>query len=394
MNSRIFTVFIIVFAFMVTIAATDILLPSLPSITRFFFSDPNTTQLAIPLHLLGSMLTAPLWGIIADRKDRKNVMAWGLVVFILGNILCLLAWNMEIFLFGRFVQGVGAIAIPVTGYVMIHDLYPDDQSAKVISWAGSAIVVAPIVAPLIGGYLEVLYGWQANFYSLLMFAMAPLLFLVFLRTKKPEGEQKVLATASPRQIVKAYHKILTHRNFLLYVCMFGFLSCGEWCFFTMAPFYFQNTLNVTPEAFGLYLFMSASFYLAGSLFSANTLKWFRVDQVLWMGVGVSLAASILMFVLFLLAPLSPLLITLVFGVFLFGNAAVWGPSTSRALQSVHKYKGTASAVRSLVLTAFYSLGGFLGSLLDDASLLPISLVLLGTSVMTVIVLNYICHKTE
>ena len=128
-------------------------------------------------------MAATVWGIISDYHDRKRIIAWGLLVFILGSIFAVMSWNIETFLIGRFIQGVGGVVVPVAGYSLIHDLYPDDQSAKVISWLGTVTCMAPIVAPLLGGYLEEMYGWHASFYFLLIMIFIPFLVMAVVGTK-------------------------------------------------------------------------------------------------------------------------------------------------------------------------------------------------------------------
>jgi len=288
--------------------------------------------------------------------------------------MCAFSTSLSVLLYARFIQGFGGAVAPVVGWALVQDLYPGDQSAKVMSWMGSIICIAPLVAPGLGGYLHVTFGWQGSFVFLFICATVTLLLMLFfLSNKEIRGEKKKISFMST---LKTYTQIITNRVFLYYISFFSFVTFAEWCYLTLIPFYFENSLHLAPNIFGLYISGSASFYVVGSIVTPSLLNWLGTMKTLAFGISLSLAGSLSLVGISLFIPYSPLLIVLAVGFYFFGAAIVWGPSVSRALQCFEGVRGAASAVRSFLITTASVLGGVVGSLLDDSSIVSLSLLML------------------
>ena len=138
-------------------------------------------QLSIPLYLIGSLLAAPFLGLLSDFVGRRPVMLWSTMLFLLGTGLCIFSLSLPIFLIGRMLQGFGAVAASAVGWALIQDLYPRDESAKIMSWMGTIISAVPLIAPALGGYIHTLFGWQANF--MLIFCLATFTLILIYAAK-------------------------------------------------------------------------------------------------------------------------------------------------------------------------------------------------------------------
>lgn len=374
MHSKPLQVLLIAMASLSTISSTDIFLPSLPSMAIYFKASDEATQLLVPICLLGSLMGGPILGFLSDHFTRKRILLIGLGIFLLGTGICALSPSLSVLLYGRFIQGFGGAVSPVVGWALIQDLYPGDKSAKVMSWMGSIICIAPLVAPGLGGYIHVTFGWQGSFVFIFLCATLTLLLMLFFLSK---GE--ILAEKKKISLIntmKIYTQIITNKTFLYYISFFSFLTFAEWCYLTLIPFYFENSLHLTPNIFGLYISGSASFYVLGSLLTSTILNWLGTLKTLACGIIFSLAGGLLLVGISLFLPTSPLLIMLAVGLYFFGAAIIWGPSVSRALQCFSGARGAASAVRSFLITTASVLGGMLGSLLDDSSIVALSLFML------------------
>ncbi len=378
MTSRTLQLLVITLASLATISATDIFLPSLPSMATYFGSSEEAIQMTIPIYLLGSLLGAPILGSLSDHFGRRPVMIFGMAQFLFGTALCIYSPSLAFLLGGRFIQGFGAIVAPVVGWAIIQDLYPKDESARILSWMGSIICIAPLVAPGLGGYIHITFGWKGNFLIIFLFAAITISLMFFSRPKMKTllGTKKL----SPLKTLKIYSRIITDKHFLFYISFFSLLSCGEWCYLILIPFYFENSLHLSPNVFGLYLSGSASFYVLGALLTPLILSWLGTNRTLAVGITLSLTGSSLLLCISLLAPTSPLLIVLAVGLYFFGTSVIWAPSVSRALQRFENIRGAASAVRSFLVVASYALGGLVGSFLNDSSLVPLSLFLLTMAI--------------
>jgi Bcr/CflA subfamily drug resistance transporter len=387
MTSRTLQTFIVLFIVFATVSATDIFLPSLPHMAVDFKSSEDAIQLSIPLYLIGSLLSAPFFGVLSDHFGRKPIMLLGMGFFLLGTLLCMYSLSLSQFLSARFIQGVGAAASSVVGWAIVQDLYQNDESAKTISWMGSLISLSPLVAPAVGGYVHIIFGWQGNFLLIFLLAAMPVILLTFTRTHPSSFNQKGQLRVA--HFFKNYVVILKNKLFLSYICFFALLSCGQWCYLTIVPFYFENSLHLSPNVFGIYLSGSVLFYIFGQLLMPFFLKKLGANKTIRIGILFAFMGSFGLLCVSLFAPTFPLAIILTVGIYFFGIAVTWGPSTSRALQCFDDMRGAASAVRGLLIFVSFGLGGFMGSLLDDSSLMPLACFLLLMALGCWIVLKYL-----
>ncbi len=378
MNSRILQTIVVALASFTTIAGTDIFIPSLPSLTTYFGASENAVQLSIPLYLVGSLFAAPILGVLSDHFGRRTLMFSGMGLFLFGTILCIYSPSLPVFLTARFIQGFGAVTAPVVGWAMIQDLYPADESAKIMSWMGSIISISPLLAPALGGYIHAAFGWQSNFILIFILTMITLTLMFFVKPKvKPRSQKEKFSLINSFTPFAQRYSV---KLFLYCISFFGLLTCGEWCIITLIAFYFENTLHLSPEVFGLYLSLNGLFYILGTLLAPMSLNWCGVNKTLRIGIILTLVASGGLLCVAFVAPTVPLLIMVAIGLYFVGTAMVWGPSTSRALQRFEKTRGAASALRGLLLNVSFALGGFAGSLLNDSSLIPLALFLLTMAI--------------
>lgn len=374
MDSRTLQAVILAMASLSTISSTDIFLPSLPSMAAYFMTSEEHAQLTVPLYLLGSLIGGPILGILSDHFPRKRVMLLGFAIFLIGSALCVFAPSMNMLLLARFIQGLGAVVSTVVGWALVQDLYPGDSSAKVMSWMGSIICVAPLVAPGLGGYVHMAYGWQGNFVLLFLGGFVTSLLILFFISSIPVASQG--KKLSPLNTFKLYAQIIKNKQFIFYISFFSLLTCAEWSYLTLIPFYFENTLLLSPDVFGLYISGGASFYILGALVTPMILNRLGTIKSLGLGIALTLLGGVFLVIVSLLASTSPLLIAIAVGVYFFGTAVIWAPSISRALQCVGESRGAASAVRGLFVTSSSALGGIVSGFWDDSSIVILSLFML------------------
>lgn len=106
-------------------------------------------------------------GGLADHYGRKPVILLGLIIFAMGNILCLYPGFYITMLAGRFLQGVGIAALAILSFLIIADSYPLKQQRFLMAMLNGSLNTAVAVAPVIGSYLTLYFNWQGNFIALL-----------------------------------------------------------------------------------------------------------------------------------------------------------------------------------------------------------------------------------
>jgi EmrB/QacA subfamily drug resistance transporter len=116
------------------------------------------------IYLLTQAVTVPLYGKYADIVGRRPVMFFGIAVFLLGSILCGVAWSMPALIVARAVQGVGAGAVLPISMTMIGDLYTVEERARVQGYVASVWGIASVVGPTLGGLFSEYLSWRWIFF--------------------------------------------------------------------------------------------------------------------------------------------------------------------------------------------------------------------------------------
>jgi len=143
--------------------STGIYLPSMPSLAAVFATDSGTVKLTMSVFLAGFAVAQLIYGPLCDRFGRRPVVIGGLAIFALASLACALAPSIEWLIVARLFQAIGACSGQVLGRAIGRDLFEGQRYAKVMALVGLALALTPAAGPVLGGVLQVAFGWQANF---------------------------------------------------------------------------------------------------------------------------------------------------------------------------------------------------------------------------------------
>jgi EmrB/QacA subfamily drug resistance transporter len=116
------------------------------------------------IYLLAQAVSVPIYGKLSDLFGRKPVILWGIGLFLVGSVMCGLAWSMGLLILFRVVQGLGAGAIMPTTITIIGDLYSVRERAKVQGYVASVWGIASVVGPTLGGVFSEYVSWRWIFF--------------------------------------------------------------------------------------------------------------------------------------------------------------------------------------------------------------------------------------
>jgi DHA1 family bicyclomycin/chloramphenicol resistance-like MFS transporter len=296
--------FVILLALMSGLApiSIHILLPVLPEIERAFGSGSGISQLTLSLGLGAMAVSTIAYGPAADRFGRKPVLMFGLAIFIFGSLLCFWSPSIEVLIVGRVVQAAGGAAGMVVSRAIVRDVYSREESARVIGYMMSIIILAPIFAPLIGGFLTEFFGWRSVFMFATVMGVIVLVFTApgYRETHRPTGGGSVF-----REMVTTFPILLKNPAFLAYT---GYAAFGVGLFMTFSgglPFVMVNMFDRPPSEFGLFFMMIMTGFLIGTFLSTRLTPRVGMDNMIRMASATSLLIALSIPVLFWLGYVSP-----------------------------------------------------------------------------------------
>ena len=237
----------------------DIFSPSLPAITDYFGSDSATTQWSVGIFMLGFSLSMLIVGPLADRLGRKKTLMLGYTPYLIATAATLLTDNIYLFIAARFAQALFGCFGTAIARILARDYFQDKMEVRMLSYISACLIVAPMLAPIVGGFIQEYAGWQYNFLAMGAMAVIAMLGLLFI----PEKHQVSKSTGSP--ILSGYKEVLTDWRYLRFTIAAGTAFSGAFVFVAGGPFVMISQLGLAPKLYG-FLFAAA---IAGYLFSAS-----------------------------------------------------------------------------------------------------------------------------
>ncbi|MGN8027412.1 MFS transporter [Microbacterium sp. 22242] len=140
-----------------------ILATAVPSVVRDLGSYQQFPWL-FSIYLLAQAVSVPIYSKLADTVGRKPILLFGIALFLLGSILCGLAWSMTSLILFRLVQGLGAGAVAPMGMTIVGDVYSVAERAVVQGYIASVWAVSSVVGPALGGVFAQFDAWRLIFF--------------------------------------------------------------------------------------------------------------------------------------------------------------------------------------------------------------------------------------
>ncbi len=227
--------------------AIDTYLPSFPSIERTFGVSSVATQQTLTAYLVPFALMTLWHGAISDTLGRKRVVVAGTLLFALGSVICALAPTLLVLLLGRVLQGMSAGAGMVVGRAIIRDVCAGAQAQRMMAVITMTFAVAPAVAPIVGGWLEVLMGWRAVFVFLTLVA---LLVAGWCQWSMPETLPPARRRRfTPGLLLRGYAMVLANRTFTAVGLAMTMIFGGMLIYVLAAPKFLIGHLGLSATEF-------------------------------------------------------------------------------------------------------------------------------------------------
>ncbi len=352
--------------------STDMYLPALPSLVAYFNTTLPAVQWTLSAYLIGFAVFHLLCGPLADRYGRKPVLLGGIALFTMACFGCASAQTIEQLVIWRFIQGVSACVGPTLGRAMARDIYGPSQAAKALGYMAAIMAIAPVIAPLLGGWMLAFVSWQMIFISLGGYGLATFfaVWLVLPETLVKPVELRLSV------VLANYRHLLTHRHFLVSVAGIATLYSGAFAFISGSSFVLIDYMGVAPEHFGWWFMLIVAGYIGGSLFTARMAH--RLDAVPVMIGGALLGAGSagLMAIFSWLGWHDPLAVVLPMVFFTAAVGITMPQAMSVALAPFADMAATASALLGfLQMGAAALVGAFVGAH-HDGPAVPMALTMM------------------
>ncbi|MBS0559089.1 MAG: multidrug effflux MFS transporter [Proteobacteria bacterium] len=365
--------------------AMQILIPSLPAMAADLRISPGDAQLTITLYLTGLAIGQLIHGPLSDRFGRRPVLLVALAAYTLAGVAAILAQNIAMLILARIVQALRGCAGLVLGRAVIRDVLPAKEAASQLALVNLVMSLSPAGAPLIGGYLTVLFGWRAIFVLLAAVGAATLIAALL---GLPE-------TAPPRQggpggfaaMLETYPRLLGSARFRGYTIAGAASTTAFYAFMAASPFIFVDVLHRPTEEVGLYYLVLMFGITFGSFAASRLVLRFPSDRLLRAAISVAGLGAVGFFAITVAGLLSvPGVLASMF-VFMLGAGLASPLALTSAISTQPGMVGAASGLYGCNQMGYGALRTLVVSLWHHNAALPAALVLLASAVLAQVALH-------
>ena len=348
----------------------DMYLPALPQMAQALNATQGQMQYTLGAFFGGFCVGMLFYGPLSDLLGRRKMLLSGLVIFTLASLLCAQATSAEALISFRALQAFGSGAAIVMARAIARDVYPSNELPKVLSLMTLVTMIAPLLAPLVGGFLLIHFEWQVIFYVLAAVGLCSVLaiFLLLPETLPHQRESRNLVGVAFHN----YRLVLTDREALSIIGTMAFSFAGMFAFISGSPFVYINYFGVSEQYYGLLFGCNILGMIAMLLLNVRLLKVYSLPRILGMQSGIQLIFGVLLLIFYQQS--LPIIVILVV-LFLSMVNAIGTNSLSLLLQHRGKIAGSASALAISIQFALAAFASVAVSILQDESPFAMALVM-------------------
>lgn len=320
----------------------DLYLPTLPAIGLAFGVSPSQVQLTLSAYLIGFAFGQIGYGPISDWYGRRSGLLVALVCYCLGSLICLLAPSIEVLIGARVLQAFGGSGAIVLARAVVRDFYSGARAGKELSMMGLVMAFGPVFAPLIGGALQVLFGWRSAFAVLLVFGLA---LTVTVARKLPETlAEKPDTRMSLASLLAGYRDLIRIRDFNLYLLIGAVSYTGLLSWLAAVPFIYHIRFGLTPFIMAVALSASGVGFLVGTSIATRIVVRTGIVRTMGIGAAVMLAGAIAICIAVAVDFDSVVWITVAVAINLVGFGLLYPQALAGGLSCAAERAGAASSL--------------------------------------------------
>jgi DHA1 family bicyclomycin/chloramphenicol resistance-like MFS transporter len=348
----------------------DMYLPAFPAIAKDLNTNIAHVQLSLTSYFIGISFGQLIYGPIIDRFGRMTPLFIGLFIYLVTGIFCVFAQSADALIFFRFLQALGSCAGMVVSRAMVRDIFPVDENAKIFSLLILVIGVSPILAPTLGGLVNVHLGWRYIFVFLVLLSVATIaLCYRFLYESKPADKTISL---KPKAVIADYWFAASQPQFIFYALAGGIAAAGMFAYISGSAFVFIDLFGVSEVNFGyLFAFNATGLIIASQInrfwLSKRTSKYIIVRvSLVQLLMGLSIFALTYFNAIGLIGTIVLIYVYLAMQGFLFPNCS------AMAMAPFSKKAGIASALLGSIQMFFSALASAAVSVLFNQTAIPMT----------------------
>ncbi|MEI9921643.1 MAG: multidrug effflux MFS transporter [Bacteroidota bacterium] len=375
MNQKKRTFLVIVLGLMVAVGpfSIDMYLPAFQVIANEFGTTVPNVALSMASYFVGMATGQLIYGPLLDRFGRRPPLYAGLLIYVVASVACIMSVNVNQLIWFRLIQAIGGCASSVAAFAIVRDVFPVKENAKVFSSLMLVISTSPIIAPSLGSFASLAWGWQSVFVILIILTVL-IIALVFFAIKDVRGPDPTFSLM-PRHILRSFGDVFREPQFFTYAFSGGIAFAGLFVFVSSSPFLFLEVYGLDEKQYGILFAIMVGGMIAASQANRLLLRRFSSETLVSWAISIQVTMSLLL----LATALLQLETFYVHVVLLMGFLATVGiilpNSSALVLAPFSSNTGTASALLGALQLGFGALASFVVSVATTESSMPMTITM-------------------
>lgn len=352
---------------------TDVYLPALPQLKELLNTTQSMVNLTLSMYFVffaGGML---FWGPLSEKYGRKTILMIGLVVYTIASFGCAFSQDIVQLIGCRIVQAFAGSSPTVVAAAIVKDLYSGRERERVMALVFSIVVIAPIVAPVLGAILLQYTTWRAMFLLLAAVGITAFIAALFLEETIEERYTGSIAHSWGRLAV-----VLKNPHFAILLMIFSTVPMGLMTFLAASSFIYIDGFGLSESLYSYFLAFNASFSMIGPALYVRLSNRFQPKNIItvcfFLLIGSGLAV-------FSYGDLSPYLFALLAGCATIAVVTLRVPATNLMLEQQKKDTGSATALISFFGMLMASVGMYLVTLSPENLIQALGLIQMSIGVV-------------
>ncbi|MDD7805155.1 MAG: Bcr/CflA family multidrug efflux MFS transporter [Endozoicomonas sp. (ex Botrylloides leachii)] len=369
--------------------AVDLYLPALPAIAQAMEEPLSKIQFTLSAYIISFAFGQLIYGPISDRFGRQKIILLGIIFFFITSLASALSSNAMQLSIIRILQAMSGAAVMVTIPAMVNDLFPKKDSAKALSSILLVMVIAPLVAPILGGQILKFMNWQALFLFLaVLSALIFFLAAIFIPETLPEDRRQAFTI---HHVSLNYLNILTNKNAMGCILSNSFFFAGMFAFISGSPFVYIKLFGIKPEYYGFLYGANILAIAVANITNLKLINQFKLFNILRSGSLIASAAGII--VLLNVKTGFGGLLGIILPIMLYAaSMGLTSPnSNALALAQFPNSAATANAVFGALRFSFGGLASAIVGYFNDGTALPMATVIATCGILSFIPLLLVKH---
>ncbi|MDC0196089.1 multidrug effflux MFS transporter [Gammaproteobacteria bacterium] len=363
---------------------TDICLPAIPDIARYYGVETGRIQQTISFLFFGAALGQIVYGPLADRFGRKPIIVVTMLVFTLISFVTVHTATPNSHSLARFLQGATGAGGMIIVRAIVRDLYDGAVATKMFAYTMVGSSLMPILAPIVGGHVTELLGWKPNFYIIAGFGMVLTLSLVFWLEETGKRDFRALET---KEIVKSFIILFKSK---IFVC-FTFITLGPFtgllCLLAGLSTVLIDFMGVSASNFGYYFAIIMFGNLLASILAGKLSSSLSSFRLIVIGALICFLSGTAAYIFAFFGIANPLSIVIPAAGFMIGFPLVVSAATAEAMAPFPEIAGKASSLIGLIQLGCGAVVSLILGWASDGTHLPLVLALLFSGILTIIPLR-------